>query len=211
MDETLRRRNRLVLLALAALFFVPVALSFLMYYGHTWQPATRVNHGELIDPARTLPKVDLPVVAGLTPDGGAWGGFTGKWSLVYAGDGACDDSCRHALVVMRQTRLALNNDMTRVQRVFLATAHCCTPDFVQQEHPGLVVVDASGAAATPLVLAFPQNNSSTSSPTSAAKLASTFVFVVDPLGNLMMRYDTRDNPRGLLLDLQKLLRLSHIG
>ena len=37
------------------------------------------------------------------------------------------------------------------------------------------------------------------------------LFVVDPLGNLMMSYDARQNSRGLLEDLQKLLRLSHIG
>lgn len=202
-DEAARRRNRLVLLGLAAMFFLPVALSFLMYYGHTWQPAARVNHGELIDPPHPLPKLSLPVVAGADP-ASPWAGFTGKWSLVYVGDGRCDDRCRHALVQIRQTRLALNNDMTRVQRVLLATDHCCTLDYLQQEHPGLVAVDASGAAATALVLAFQRDNS----PTSAA---STFVYVVDPLGNLMMRYDTRDNPRGLLLDLQKLLRLSHIG
>lgn len=206
-DETLRRRNRLVLAALAALFFLPLALSFLMYYGHTWQPATRVNHGELIEPARTLPKVSLPVVAGLAPQEGPWAGFTGKWSLVYVGDGACDDKCRQALVVMRQTRLALNNDMTRVQRVFLAKGACCAASYVREEHPGLVVVDASGAAANELLLAFAPNNSSTSTSASAAPS----IYVVDPLGNLMMRYDTQENPRGLLLDLQKLLRLSHIG
>jgi cytochrome oxidase Cu insertion factor (SCO1/SenC/PrrC family) len=162
-----------------------------------------VNHGELIEPARALPKVSLPVVAGVAADSGPWAGLTGKWSLVYVGEGSCDESCRHALVQMRQTRLALNNDMTRVQRVFLATGHCCALEDVKQEHPGLVVVDASGAAAAPLLLAFPQNNPSTS--------ANTSVFLVDPLGNLMMRYDTRENSRGMLLDLQKLLRLSHIG
>ena len=37
------------------------------------------------------------------------------------------------------------------------------------------------------------------------------LFVVDPLGNLVMSYDARTDPRGLLIDLQKLLRLSHIG
>jgi hypothetical protein len=61
------------------------------------------------------------------------------------------------------------------------------------------VLDAQGVAAAALLRAFP-----------APERAHT-LFVVDPLGNLMMRYDARQNSRGLLEDLQKLLRLSHIG
>ena len=37
------------------------------------------------------------------------------------------------------------------------------------------------------------------------------LFIIDPLGNLVMRYDARENPKGLLDDLKKLLKLSHIG
>ena len=47
---------------------------------------------------------------------------------------------------MRQTRLSLNNDMTRVARVFLATADCCAREFLEHEHAGLVVLDAAGPA-----------------------------------------------------------------
>ena len=54
----------------------------------------------------------------------------------------------------------------------------------------------------------PPHRSSTPSP--ATQRADT-VYVVDPLGNLMMSYDARQDPRGLLEDLKKLLRLSHIG
>jgi hypothetical protein len=62
-----------------------------------------------------------------------------------------------------------------------------------------VVLDAQGAAAAALLAQFPDG-----------QRAHT-LFVVDPLGNLMMSYDARQNSRGLLEDLQKLLRLSHIG
>jgi hypothetical protein len=196
--EATRRRNGRTLLLLAAVFFLPLALSFVMYYGGTWRPAARVNHGELIIPARPLPRFSLPVKEGM-PAGAAWTGFGGRWSLVYVGDGGCEESCRQALVLIRQTRLSLNNEMTRVQRVFLATGRCCNGPYLAQDHPGLIVLDAAAPAATSLLLAFPANKSASS------------VFVVDPLGNLMMRYDVGDNPRGLLQDLQKLLRLSHIG
>ena len=101
---------------------------------------------------------------------------------------------------MRQTRLSLNTDMTRVARVFLATGDCCAREFLAHEHPGLLVLDAARRAAAPLLDALPR-----------ARSAPTPLFVVDPLGNLMMSYDARQNPRGLLEDLKKLLRLSHIG
>ena len=191
----LRSRNLRTLAALAGLFLVPLILSFWMYYGTAWRPAAHVNHGELLSPARSLPHVELPKVQGNMTAGL----FAHNWTLVYVGSGNCDEVCRHALYVMRQTRLALNNEMTRVDRVFLATGNCCGRDFLAREHTGLIVLDASGAAAQPLLEAFP------------AQERDNTLFIVDPLGNLMMSYDARQNPKGLLEDLQKLLRLSHIG
>jgi hypothetical protein len=115
------------------------------------------------------------------------------------GDGGCGAACREALYAMRQTRLALNNDMTRVERVFLVVSACCDRDFLAREHSGLQVLDASATQARTLIARFP------------AEGREHTLFVVDPLGNLVMSYDARDNPRGLLQDLEKLLRLSHIG
>ena len=100
---------------------------------------------------------------------------------------------------MRQSRLSLNNEMTRVNRVFLATSTCCNNEFLDREHPGQVTLDATGPEAASLVAAFPTADRERS------------LYVVDPLGNLVMRYDTRDTPKGLLDDLKKLLKLSHIG
>ena len=118
---------------------------------------------------------------------------------MYVGAGGCDAACRQALYVMRQTRLALNNDMTRVARVFLVSSGCCAGDFLAREHAGLLVLDAHGAGSAALLGEFPE-----------AEREHT-LFVVDPLGNLMMSYDARCDPHGLLEDLRKLLRLSHIG
>src|SRR5262249_48967952 len=125
--------------------------------------------------------------------------FRHTWTLVYVGPGTCDDSCRHSLYVMRQVRVALNNEMNRVERVFLATSDCCDRSFLTQEHSGIVAVDASGAPVRPVVSEFPPD------------LREHSLFVIDPLGNLMMRFDTRQDAKGLLQDLQKLLRLSSIG
>jgi hypothetical protein len=195
-DPGLRARNLRTLALLAGLFIVPLALAFFTYYGTSWRPMKSAIHGQLISPARPLPPGTLPQVLPAQAVGTA---LTGKWSLVYLGDGACPEACRQALYVMRQTRLALNNDMTRVARLFLATGNCCARALLEREHAGLVVLDAGGPQAEALLAQFP-----------AAEREHT-LFVVDPLGNLMMSYDARDNPRGLLEDLKKLLRLSHIG
>jgi len=179
-DNELRSRNLRMLAVLAGLFLLPLVMAFWVYYGTDWRPVRRVNHGELITPARPLPTA----------------GFHHKWTLVYIGDGQCDPDCRKALYVMRQTRLALNNDMTRVNRLFLVDANCCDREFLAQEHPGMAVAASPDRALLDL---FPEQERSHS------------LFVVDPLGNLMMRYDVRQDPKGLLQDLKKLLSLSHIG
>ena len=200
----LRYRNLRMLAALAAIFFMPLLASFWLYYGMGWRPSGRINHGELIQPPRPLPRPELPraTVGGDTASelpGTDPALFRGAWSLVYIGDGSCDASCRGTLYVMRQTRLALGTDMTRLERVFLVTANCCAKDYLAREHAGITVLDASGAAGARLLDRFP-----------AGDRAHT-LFIIDPLGNLMMRYDVRRDPRGLLVDLRRLLELSQIG
>jgi hypothetical protein len=210
--QALRARNLRTLALLAALFFLPLIIAFFTYYGTDWRPAGRVNHGRLITPPRPLPEVTLPRItlestgaapgsAAPAPTGAAraFVAFRSRWSLVYLGDGGCDADCREVLYFMRQTRLSLDNDMTRLQRVFLVTGHCCAREFLARAHAGLIVLDAAVPAAQALLREFP-----------APDRAHT-VFIVDPLGNLMMSYDARQDPHGLYEDLKKLLRLSHIG
>jgi cytochrome oxidase Cu insertion factor (SCO1/SenC/PrrC family) len=191
--EDARRRGRRTLLLLAAIFLLPVGVAFALYYGRLWQPAGSSSKGELIVPARPLDVTGLRNANGTPADPGA---LLGKWSLIYIGDGACDQACRTALVFGRQTRLALNNEMTRVQRVFLATGRCCDGDYFAREQAGLVALDAS--AAPGLLRQFPADHAHS-------------LYIVDPLGNLMMRHDASHTSKDLLTDLKKLLKLSHIG
>jgi hypothetical protein len=181
------RPKRGLLLLLLLLFFSPLLLAFLVYYGSSWRPVGRTNHGTLIEPARTLPRManaDLLI---------------GKWSLVYIGDGTCDSRCRNTLYFIRQTQLSLGNLIPRVQRVWLATDHCCDRTADTQMRPPLIAVDAQASTAAPLLAMFPDDQ------------RATTIFIVDPRGNLMMRYDSNADPKGLREDLKKLLSLSHIG
>jgi cytochrome oxidase Cu insertion factor (SCO1/SenC/PrrC family) len=191
-----RVRGRRNFLLIAAMFLLPVAVVFGLYYGGVWSPSGTSAKGELIHPALPLE------VAGLRqPDGTNAGAevFLGKWSLIYIGDGACDKACRTALTYGRQTRIALNKDMTRVQRVLLATGNCCDQAYLGSEQQGLIALDASSPDAQKLLAQFPGDRGQS-------------IFIVDPHGNLMMRHDAGQViNKDLLSDLKKLLKLSHIG
>lgn len=195
MDDA-RRAGRRKLLLVAAMFLLPVLAAFGLYYGKLWRPAGSSSKGDLITPARPLNVAGLRHVDGSPTDGTV---FNDKWTLLYIGDGACDADCRKALVYERQSRLSLNNEMTRVQRVFLSTGNCCANDYFKTEHEGMIVLDASAPEAQALLAQFPPERSQT-------------LFIVDPLGNLMMRHDgNQTTSKDLLTDLKKLLKLSHIG
>ncbi len=191
-----RARGRRKFLLIAAMFLLPVAVVFGLYYGGVWSPSGTSAKGELIHPALPLE------VAGLRHTDGTAAGpevFRGKWSLIYIGDGACDQACRTALTYGRQTRIALNKDMTRVQRVLLATGNCCDQAYLGSEQQGLIALDAASPDAQMLLGQFPGERSQT-------------IFIVDPHVNLMMRHDAgKVINKDLLSDLKKLLKLSHIG
>ena len=179
-------RPRRTLLLLLALFFAPLVVAFALYYGIGWRPSSLSIHGELISPMRAMPEGAQKL--------------RGEWLLVYVGDGGCDEDCRTALVFARQTRLSLSKDMTRLGRVLLATDNCCDVPYLKEEHDGIKVFDVSS----------PEEKAELLAVLPEVDLRHT-LFVVDPLGNMVMRYDVRKEPAGLLDDLRKLLKLSHIG
>lgn len=193
MSERQSPRPRRLLIGLAVLFFAPLALSFYLYYGHSrFQPSNHVNHGELIEPVQPLPAASLPLLGGAQTEPDF---LQHKWTLLYASRGACEEPCRQKLYETRQVHTALDRDMGRVQRVFIANADCCEANFLQIEHPDLIVVRAEGAAS--LLASLPRGSGA--------------IYIIDPLGNLMMAYAPDAPPKGLLDDMKRLLKLSHVG
>lgn len=190
-------RGRLQLLLLAAIFAAPVIGAYLVYLNPEWQPSGKINRGQLVSPARTLPVLQLVNEQGEPRDNKA---LQGKWSLVLLTGANCAIECQKKLFELRQIRILQNQHIGRVQRVLWApdaqtlTAVRSTLSQQQPElYADLVLLAGAGAheffaPADPLA-----------------------VYIVDPLGNWLMSYPGGSNYQDILKDLKKLLRLSQIG
>lgn len=191
--ETGKTRSRLALLAMALLFVGPLAVAGWLYLGGIWSPAAGSNHGELLNPIVTLPRDAQPRVDGTVADGGY---LLGKWNIVHFVDDGCDPACMEALLMTRQVRLAMARYADRIQRVMFINDETTVSSV---EHPQLLQVRLSGNAGNTITTLL--NNAG----------GTQRVFVVDPLGNLVLAYPLSGPPADIRDDLKKLLRLSRIG
>ena len=182
------------IIAIAALFLVPVIVAWFLYSGRAGLDGGPDAHGVLADPPVELGDIELPQGG----DAGPEARLTGRWTFLYLGQGECGTACEEALIRMRQVRLALGKDASRVQRVFLPVAEA--PDYEQaaQAFPGMVVLPAGTPGRRELIERI------------GARLPGE-VLLVDPLGNLILSYPPGLDPDGLFRDAKHLLRLSKIG
>ncbi len=160
-----------------------------MYLVQVWRPEGTVNHGILVQPVRALAPLHASAVNGAAPHAGY---LSGRWTLVYALEGDCDEACELALYHMRQVRLALGKEMGRVQRllVLFRKPNAHLDALIDREFSGLDVVVAESDAP------FGFRGS---------------IHLVDPLGNLIMHYPAGRDAPGMIKDLKRLLKLSKIG
>lgn len=186
-ENAKRERSRASLWLLAALTVAPVLASYVAYY--FWRPSEHVNYGELLKPHR-LPDVPMSLADG-TPF--RWSELKGKWVLAIADSSRCDAYCREKLVYLRQVRLAQGKETERIERLWLLTDEANPDTALLAQHQGAWLVRASGD----LLKFFP-----------AQRTPADHIYVIDPLGNLMMRYPRDPDPRRMLKDVARLLRHS---
>ena len=186
-----RRRGRRVALVILAFCAAPTVAAWLAYF--VWQPQSRTNYGELIEP-RLFSDPELRRL-----DGGPFrlSQLRGKWVLLQIDSGACGARCRKKLLYMRQARLAQGRDAERVERVWLLDDSVVPDSGLLRDYPGLTVARAPRGA---FAAEFPAGGN-----------RGDYIYVVDPRGNLMLRFPRDPDARKMLKDLERLLRVSRIG
>jgi cytochrome oxidase Cu insertion factor (SCO1/SenC/PrrC family) len=195
----LSSRQAFVLLVL--IFLAPVFVAWVMHYAGQ-RPSGTTNRGILVHPARPL---ELPADI-RSGDRSLNEYLRGKWTLVYIGEADCDAVCSDSLYKMRQSRLAQNENMRRVQRLYLISGDEISPataGLLEAEYPALDVVALPPARLGEFARDFAIDDTPV--------VQAGRIYIVDPLGNLMMYYPPGADARDLLKDLQKLLKYSKIG
>lgn len=190
--------SRGTLIGLLAVFLVPLVAATVLYQLRDRLPAIGTRaHGELIDPARPWEGFEARTVDGqrLTLED-----LRGSWTLAYLGAGPCRLACEAGLFKMRQVRLALGADMKRVRRLYLSPTLPKGEELqsIQERNPGLVLATPAGTAQRSLNDVLGRDSAG-------------HIYVIDPLGNVMMRYDAQATSKGMLKDLKHLLKVSQIG
>ena len=202
-DSRRQRRSRTVLLVVLALFVAPVAIAWLLFFVFPgWIPDSTTNNGDLVKPARPLPTFEL-ATQGDEPVDETF--LRGKWTFVYLHAGECESDCVDQLYKIRQLRLAQGKDIDRLQRLMLWQAEGVDAEArtaVQAHFPGQLIAFLAGSPPE-LVSAF--------QPMAGEDLEAGRIFLVDPLGNLMMSYPPDAEPRGIIKDLHRLLKYSGLG
>jgi hypothetical protein len=186
-----RLKMLLVLLVCAA----PVIASYLTYF--VIRPEGRTNYSELIVPQRPLPP-ELPLTD-LQGKSVRAESLRGQWLLVVVGAGACDADCEKHLWVQRQLRETLGRERDRLDKVWLI-------DDGAAPRPETLQAISGGVPAT--VLQVPRAALTAWLSPAADHRLEQHLYIVDPMGNWMMRVPAQPEPARLKRDVEKLLRAS---
>jgi len=180
-------RRTLVLLVLV--FFGPFAGAYVAY--RFFPPDTAGNYGELL-----LPPAQVPMQPLASPGGPfRFADLQGKWVLVASDSGACTEPCEKKLTLMRQVWLALGKNRDRVERVFVVDDIARLDPARIEPFPGLRAVAIPDGMPMPPGLANDRAH----------------FYLVDPLGNVMMRFPADAEGKRMLKDLERLLKASSVG
>jgi len=175
-------------LLLGTISLAPIVGSLLLYY--LWKPQAFTNYGELIA-ATPLADVTIPAKEG---KGLRIDELRGDWIFLTVDSGNCDDYCQSKLYVMRQIRLTQGKDQERIERLWLIPDGVLPPPGIEAEYRGtrtIVLANGDFLARLP-----------------AADSPRDHIYVIDPFGNLMMRFPRNVDPQLMKKDVAKLMKNS---
>lgn len=190
-----KKSGRWKLFAVLAVCASPLIASYLTYY--VIKPQGRTNYGTLIDP-RVHP---MPALGTMTLDGQhiALDALKGKWVMLQVSEADCPPPCQKRLFEMRQLRLAQGKDKDRIERVWLITDDKPLETVLMREYDGTRMLRVRAESLKTWL------------PTEPDTTIADHIYMIDPLGNLMMRFPKDGDPNKVKKDVAKLLKASRIG
>lgn len=196
-----RRTSQLKLLGVFAIAGVPVALAMIMYFGNFAVPMGKTNHGNLLIPALSLNELGVP-----QNQEGFYDLNQENWLILQVGSGACNTQCTDMLHTARQVNVAMGREMDRVARVLVLDQNSALDPAVSENYLHLTQLQASIEQQKQFLA-----NAKLSGANDDLVPDQWSLWLVDPLGNIMMQYDASHDGYDLIGDLKKLLKLSNIG
>ena len=169
---------------LLAMFILPIAFGTLFFYANpNYFSESTVNYGELVRPVIATEEGDIEI------DGGA--SLQGVWTMVYVSS-RCDDVCEKAVVDMKTIRTLMNADMRRIQRMIIIENNS-TPTVNDET---LIKARITSEKLTK----------------SLKKYTENAIYLIDPIGNIMLYYEPQNiDIRLVIKDLKRLFKYSRIG
>jgi cytochrome oxidase Cu insertion factor (SCO1/SenC/PrrC family) len=182
------------------LFALPITASYLMFF--FWKPKATNNFGELITPVIAMPQEQFTITDGKdAPQNVLDKGLRGKWLMVTRDSGTCDEACGKKLYTMRQARLILSKELDRVVRVVLVDDATPLSPQMQQDFAGAAFVAAKDSA---WLAKLPREAND-------ATNGRGYIYAIDPMGNLFMRYKADEDIKELAADFRRVLKASQLG
>jgi len=197
-SEAIKKSNRQNLLLVIAVFALPVVVATLMYVTG-WKPSATGNHGDLIQPARFIEEISMQSIDAKAVK---FSELHGKWTMVYFDTPTCPEECVKQLYNMRQTHIAQGKDQERIQRLFILTDAQAVDTLKPKltDYPDMLVWTGEKSVLSRLKQDFGIEGTKPSE--------QRYIYLLDPMGNLMMRYASGSDPAGMRKDLVRLLKYS---
>jgi hypothetical protein len=192
--ERRTRHGRLKMLLVLAVCAAPVIASYFTYF--VIRPQGRTNYSELIDPQRPIARLPLRDLRGAPVSAES---LKGQWLLLVVSGGACSARCENYLFLQRQLRETLGREKDRVDKVWLVTDdEAIRPEVLQAVTPGNAET----------ILRVPRAELARWLVPGDGLRLEDHLYLVDPMGNWMMRTPVDPQPARVKSDVEKLLRAS---
>ena len=200
-----RQRSRTPLVLILLLSMAPVLAALLVYFNPDWRPEGSVAYGTLIEPQRPIPA--STALQATTLDGKPFDVATlkGKWLLIAADGGDCQDACARKLFILRNSHASQGKNVERLARVWFITDDAPVPEKVLEAYKGTVMLRVQPEQLKKFLLGDSTNAGNTTS-----ALADP-MWIIDPHANLILQYPPNAEPEKVRKDITKLVYNTRIG